>query len=970
MKKLYISLLLVTAAFAIVACNKNEIVDPNDGLRKVSFTVKGEIDPSLTRTYIVESGDTYLAKWSDAANEHLGVIFDNVVSDMNSTTLNAASIENNIATFSGSASITAGNHTIHPFYPATAFNKTYGTGKIGLTLNHVQYPVTGSFDPATDIMIGADKEISVSDAENVLVEKVVFTRPMAVLRLHLVAKNDQAKAYGETVTSVEMEMMGQNPAVTLTGNLSYTPNTDEFSWNTNNSSVKAAFDSNHANEDNVRIETDDDLNSVYLVVNPATISGGSIVFTIETSEHSGINAITRTVNVPASGMEFLAGKVNDIFLTVRDQDVPDVVEETRILVDSFSNVSESGTQPQPSATGASGTGVSSSLAYAYSNEYTNIRFNNNGQSSDNPYLYIQANQYFTISNIIVSEQTWLGFTAKVKNTGTLAIKYKESSSDTWTNGGTISGSSSFTESTVMFCIASTDESIDLQITASSAMIVDDIVLAPGTAPGHNLAVDEATKTLGGAEGATVTIEVTSNYAWEASISSGSGFSLNPSSGGPNGSITVTATNDGTTSEVELGKITISDGVDNVEVTIRQEPNPTVSYKYVKVTSLSDLTAGTYVIVNDNYYLPNVAATNSSPVKNDNTKVTISDNALSSVGDDMTWEFSGNVSAMTIKSTIAGNYYLVNTSTSSNTGIRVNTTSGKTWTISEYSGTAGAFSLKDNTNNRYCASYSSGGDWRSYNTYNHANYSDGGRIYLYKKTASGSTTYNVNLGTIDNGSVTRSVESATAGTSVTLTATAAENYTFSSWNITGITLTDAEKTTNPLTITMPANDITVSANFTNGDETVITINFAETTQRPNNFPTASPGANGLHTYSIAGYDFSFYAPSGNGFYWNHAEGNNQKYLLIGKSGANILFPAIVGQKLTSVKIHTSSNGSQSVKAGIYSSDGQTVIEPAVVLSNRDADYQWSLSGTAINTGYQFRITNDYNAQLTLLQLTYE
>jgi len=149
--------------------------------------------------------------------------------------------------------------------------------------------------------------------------------------------------------------------------------------------------------------------------------------------------------------------------------------------------------------------------------------------------------------------------------------------------------------------------------------------------------------------------------------------------------------------------------------------------YTKVTALSDVTAGTYVIVNDGHYLPNAAATSAGPVKNNNTVVTVSGNNLTGVTDEMTWEFSGTASEMTIKSS-SDNYYLY-VSGSGNSNLRVSTASDHTWTISDYSGTTGAFSLKDNTNDRYCASYNS--DWRSYTTYNASNYKDGGRIYLYK-----------------------------------------------------------------------------------------------------------------------------------------------------------------------------------------------------------------------------------------------
>ena len=156
---------------------------------------------------------------------------------------------------------------------------------------------------------------------------------------------------------------------------------------------------------------------------------------------------------------------------------------------------------------------------------------------------------------------------------------------------------------------------------------------------------------------------------------------------------------------------------------------TTDPQFVQITSLNDVTAGTYVIVNDGYYLPNAAATSAGPVKNNNTKATIVDGKVMNVTADMTWEFSGTTtSAMTIKSTIDGDYYLI-VSGNGNSNLRVNTTTGRTWTIAA-NGT-GTFSLKDNTNNRYCASYSAGSDWRSYNSATASNYGDGGKIYLYR-----------------------------------------------------------------------------------------------------------------------------------------------------------------------------------------------------------------------------------------------
>ena len=151
-------------------------------------------------------------------------------------------------------------------------------------------------------------------------------------------------------------------------------------------------------------------------------------------------------------------------------------------------------------------------------------------------------------------------------------------------------------------------------------------------------------------------------------------------------------------------------------------------QYVQVTSLSDVTSGTYVIVNDNHYLPNTT-TSSNPVKNDNTQVIVSNSALSGVTDAMLWSFTGSAAEMTISNS-TGAVLIINTN--GNTGIRVIENSTAVWVIEAYPNVSGAFTMKSYdtaATYRYCATYNS--DWRSYNSYNAANYKDGGKVYLYK-----------------------------------------------------------------------------------------------------------------------------------------------------------------------------------------------------------------------------------------------
>ena len=164
----------------------------------------------------------------------------------------------------------------------------------------------------------------------------------------------------------------------------------------------------------------------------------------------------------------------------------------------------------------------------------------------------------------------------------------------------------------------------------------------------------------------------------------------------------------------------------------------------RVTSLSDITAGTYVILNGPFYLPNVAATNGTTSSvnqiNISTKsVSVSGNYLNgTVAADMQWNFSGtNTNAMTVRSA-ANNYYLY--TTNSNTGLRVNTTSD-TWAFDTYST---GFSMRSASNGRYCAVYTAGNDWRSYDTRNASNYqTNNGSLDIYKKTEGNIIIYNSN-----------------------------------------------------------------------------------------------------------------------------------------------------------------------------------------------------------------------------------
>ena len=208
-----------------------------------------------------------------------------------------------------------------------------------------------------------------------------------------------------------------------------------------------------------------------------------------------------------------------------------------------------------------------------------------------------------------------------------------------------------------------------------------------------------------------------------------------------------------------------------------------------VTSRSAVTEGTYIIVNDGYYLPNAAVSGSCPIMSENTTVTIEGNYVINVTDDMTWNFTGTTDAMTIKSTIEGNYYLINNN--SNDGVRVNTTTGRTWSILSYYPNTTAFYLKDNTNSRSCAT-TTNNDWRSYTSYNSQHYGDGGKIYLYKEVDSrepANISWSIEEATVSKVGNTYTW-TAPSGSQPTLTNTENLNVTYTSSNPAVATITDS------------------------------------------------------------------------------------------------------------------------------------------------------------------------------------
>lgn len=152
----------------------------------------------------------------------------------------------------------------------------------------------------------------------------------------------------------------------------------------------------------------------------------------------------------------------------------------------------------------------------------------------------------------------------------------------------------------------------------------------------------------------------------------------------------------------------------------------VSNTWKRIKNLADITEGSYVIKNDAYVLPSTTTGSSTPPAQVSAPEITDDNITGTVTESMIWQFTatGTANQFFIKNA-EGNYlYAI----SDNNGVRISNTPDK-WTFAV--NTADYFSMKEANNTRFCATYKSGADWRSYTSATHTNYRNGGKLELYK-----------------------------------------------------------------------------------------------------------------------------------------------------------------------------------------------------------------------------------------------
>lgn len=461
-------LFLATVAIAALAsCSKTEI-RPEVESRDVHFVVN-TAENEVVKSFIQNNNDrTYTPKWSNG--DELAIFIGETKSITKATgVLKNTNATGTTAKFDGKITGIPSKGTFKSFAPAAVFEKGYADRTIGINLASTQKPSKLTIDESCDILVAKEADYLADEEGNVVVDGLYFKRMFSIVKIAL---NGPATLNGEKVQ--EFSLTAPEGTV-LAGRAAIDLSTATIKqWNIENNAVTAIYEADApvfggaAGLENV----------VWLVVNPVTIaSGAKVVLAGETAGYT----FSKEVTLPKD-LVFPQSQLAVINLTLDETNFTEKQTENRIYVENFSMVTTNKTAPQPSATGAVGTGVSENLTYVYSGNNTNIRVNNNGHSSTDPYLYIPQNESFVINNLVVNEETSLVLSAQVKtNSGTSKVKvsYKESSTDVWSVASVelnATTSSFNTVQKVFFNIDSSVKSLDLKFESTNATLVDDIVL--------------------------------------------------------------------------------------------------------------------------------------------------------------------------------------------------------------------------------------------------------------------------------------------------------------------------------------------------------------------------------------------------------------------------------------------------------------------------------------------------------------
>ena len=481
MKRLIKTAAVIAFSLFAASCVKETINEPSKEGRVYKFIVETK-ENAAVKSFIDNNFDgTYTPKWSK--DDELAIFVGKIDANTKKPTaiLKNTNEEGITAKFEGKVTGITETGKFKSFAPASAFQAGLNnTSKswVGINLASVQKPSRHTIDQSCDVLVAQEASYSATNGE-IRPADLFFKRMFSIVKVNLngpeLLNGQKLKEF--SITAPKNTILTGRAAIDLA-------KASIEKWNIEDNVVTAlylgtdgpVFGENAPNSNN----------AVWLVVNPTTIKAGvKLTFSGESEDYSFSKEVTLTKD-----LSFPESQLAVINLSLAAENCEK--KQIRIFVEKFSNVTEKGTH-QPNVTGASGTGVSDNLKYVYNGTNTNIRFNTNGHSSSNPYLYIVKDGSFTIEKIVVEGETSLTLSTQVRttsktSTSEVKLYYKESSATEWSEvvGKFDASFDSFdTVQKLNFTISSTVKSLDLKFVPSAVTLVDDIILEKtgGSTPG-------------------------------------------------------------------------------------------------------------------------------------------------------------------------------------------------------------------------------------------------------------------------------------------------------------------------------------------------------------------------------------------------------------------------------------------------------------------------------------------------------
>ena len=603
MKKIFTKLMLwAVVATALVSCENNfEDATINGGELTQTVTLSAN-KPTEVRTELIE-GVPYWSK-----GDQIGVYTTQAKDADNYAFAN----DNNEATLTTSfTGTTAVANTLFVYYPYTNFSNPVTEKGVKVEILANQEPTAASFDGRTDLMIA--KPVTL-DAEGKQLSDLEFARVAAIVKI--VLKDKTGNLAGQHVSSLTM-----TAATNLVGRLYLdVVNQEIFTGEGGGLYYGGAKSVNATYTEATQYEVNGE-NATYVVVYPQTLATGSkLSFEASTEGY----AISKEITLP-SDIELLAGKVTTLNVSLTAENV--VKEEAGLALpfkDDFARV----------AYDASEGGIDLSVLgenYSAMDKVYKAKVGNGGVLKLGT---SSVEGYFTTVALDLSKP----FTVFVE-----AQRYGSSTSDKLqiTVGSQVLTSTNLTADSKYYIFefeaASKKEQVeirtikrayinDLQIVEGHGLDVPTLpaVLTVSTAEISGVSHEGEVKTFtysvaNPVEGVSAT--VTDNADWITTADN-------------NGTVTVTvAANEA--EEAREGVVTVTYGDLTETVTVKQNAKPAEggaqTAQYVKVTSTSDITSGTYLIVYESksYAFNGGLATASIDAAGNYKSVIISNNTIES-----------------------------------------------------------------------------------------------------------------------------------------------------------------------------------------------------------------------------------------------------------------------------------------------------------------------------------------------------